>query len=85
MISSKVPNCCINASAEAFRNPLSVNKILIFRNSSGETGYYMCPRCEVSLERDFVSYCDRCGQALDWKHYKKATPIFPQRYIKVIK
>lgn len=45
----------------------------------------MCVLVAVSLERDFVSYCDRCGQALDWKQYKKATRIFSERSIKMIK
>lgn len=85
MNSSKLSNSFINVPAKAFRYPLIVNKILIFHTPDGENGYYMCPRCEVSLEREFVSYCDRCGQALDWKHYRKATPVFPQRYIKIIK
>lgn len=85
MNSFKVAYKSLNVSAEAFRNPMVVNKILIFYNCYGETGYYVCPRCEVSLERDFVSYCDRCGQALDWKQYKKATRIFSERSIKMIK
>lgn len=74
-----------NIPAESFRKSMSVNKILIFQNCNGLTGYYVCPRCEVSLEREFVSYCDRCGQALDWKYYKKAVRIFPQKHIKTIK
>lgn len=37
--------------------------------------YYICPLCKISLERDFMSYCDRCGQRLDWRGYKKAKII----------
>ena len=29
----------------------------------------------VSLERDFQLYCDRCGQRFDWKYYKKVKII----------
>ena len=78
MNSFKKANHYSNISAEDFRSPLSVNKILILNTINGKTGYYLCPRCEASLERDFVSYCDRCGQALDWKHYKKAISVFPK-------
>jgi len=31
--------------------------------------FAVCPQCQSSLERDFQSYCDRCGQKLDWKLY----------------
>ena len=28
--------------------------------------YPICPRCERSLERDFLGYCYHCGQKLGW-------------------
>ena len=31
--------------------------------------YPVCPRCGITLEREYQAYCDRCGQALDWKKY----------------
>jgi len=40
-------------------------------------GYYICPRCKVTLERDFQDYCDRCGQHLDWTECRKAKVIYP--------
>ena len=27
---------------------------------------YLCPRCRIPLDRDYQSYCDRCGQHLNW-------------------
>ena len=27
------------------------------------------------MEREFIHYCDRCGQCLSWKHYRKALII----------
>lgn len=41
----------------------------------GETGYYVCPRCSITMEREFMAFCDRCGQKLDWKDYKKVRKI----------
>ena len=42
----------------------------------GDTSYYICPKCGILLEREFVHYCDECGQKLDWHivaaHFKKA-------------
>ena len=29
------------------------------------------------LEREFMSYCDRCGQHLGWNSYRKAKVIYP--------
>lgn len=43
----------------------------------GDGGYYLCPRCRTSLDRDFQCYCDLCGQHLDWAGYRKAKVIFP--------
>ena len=40
-------------------------------------GYYLCPRCRITLDRDFQNYCDRCGQHLDCTGYKKAKILFP--------
>ena len=31
--------------------------------------YPICPRFKCSMEREVQSYCDRCGQKLNWKHY----------------
>ena len=41
-------------------------------------GYYLCPRCRTSLDRDFQNFCDRCGQHLEWAGYRKARVIFPE-------
>ena len=41
--------------------------------------YPVCPRCGISLDREYQSFCDRCGQRLDWKHYKEAQIIYPDR------
>ena len=64
---------------EAYRTPMMVKKIMIFEFKDQSFGYYICPRCNVSMEREFTSFCDRCGQALDWKEYKKAVPVYPKQ------
>ena len=33
----------------------------------GDTSYYLCPKCGILLEREFVHYCDECGQKLNWR------------------
>lgn len=29
--------------------------------------FSVCPKCGSIIERDYQSYCDRCGQALSWR------------------
>lgn len=62
----------------SYRNPMQISEIIIYHDSYlGYVGNYICPRCKASLERDFMSFCDRCGQKLSWKNYKKAKRIYP--------
>lgn len=55
-----------------FRIPMAVSEILQLKN--GDV-YPVCPRCHITFEREYTHYCDRCGQALNWKKYRKATVI----------
>ena len=49
-------------NAVSYRIPLPVTKVIACAN----TTYPICPRCAVSLEREYMSFCDRCGQKLNW-------------------
>lgn len=64
---------------EAYRTPMMVARIMVFEFGDQRLGYYICPRCNNTMEREFTSFCDRCGQALDWKEYKKAVVVYPNR------
>ena len=59
--------------SDAYRQPMPVTQRILF--SSGGRAYYICPRCKVTLEREFVSYCDRCGQHLNWSGYQTAAVV----------
>lgn len=62
----------------SYRVGMRVTEVMVFKSSfTGETGYYVCPRCRITLEREFMCFCDRCGQRLDWKGYKKAKVVYP--------
>lgn len=52
-----------------YRNPMLVTTMRIFPGHCKEE-YYICPRCNTGIEREFTAYCDRCGQCLDWRGYK---------------
>ena len=49
--------------AITYRVPLSVTKVIVYRDG---TTYPICPRCLMSLDREYMSFCDRCGQKLNW-------------------
>lgn len=59
--------------AISFRRPMQVREVMVL----GGTAWAVCPRCELTLEREYMSYCDRCGQCLGWKELKKAAIIYP--------
>ena len=60
--------------AVGFRRPMQVREIMVFGN---RWSFPVCPRCRLTLEREYVAYCDRCGQCLGWKGFRKAAIIHP--------
>lgn len=57
----------------SFRQPMPVAERLIY---SDGTGYYNCPRCNNTIDREFADFCECCGQHLSWKEYKKAKKVY---------
>lgn len=55
-----------------YRTERLVREVVVVRNFLSETGYYVCPRCDCLLDREFVRFCDRCGQRLNWQFYLHA-------------
>ena len=53
-----------------YRSPMPISEYILYENYLERSVFYLCPRCDISLEREFQSCCDRCGQRLDWKHYR---------------
>lgn len=53
-------------------NPMLVRQVLCL--PSGYT-YPICPACRITLDREYQSYCDRCGQCLNWNRFEKAVII----------
>ena len=61
-------------SAEAFhqlsfRRPLKVLQVRCFPQQGWTAVYPVCPRCGVTMEREYQHFCDRCGQQLDWSAF----------------
>ena len=62
-----------------YRRKMPITEVRVFFSSFyGWTGYYVCPRCSVTLEREYMAFCDRCGQKLDWKGHQKAKAVYPE-------
>ena len=59
----------------AYRRPLRVRELMVCAGGRPEDSYYVCPRCRVTMEREFMQYCDRCGQCLDWSRYTQVKII----------
>ena len=60
-----------------YRMKMPVTEVMCFPDGNG---YYVCPRCHVTMEREFMNFCARCGQHLDWKGYKKARVVYPGQH-----
>ena len=50
-------------TAESYRAPMTITHLRAYSTAS----YYMCPRCNTSLDREYMAYCDCCGQCLNWR------------------
>lgn len=58
-----------------YRMPMRVQDVMVFYHFPEDDIYYRCPRCQQLLEREFMAYCSRCGQCLDWDDYRSAKRI----------
>ncbi|MCD8382772.1 MAG: helix-turn-helix transcriptional regulator [Clostridiales bacterium] len=63
----------------SFREPMAVTEFRCFTSLHGLIGFPVCPRCDITLEREYQVYCDRCGQHLDWSGFDNAMIILPPR------
>ena len=43
----------------------------------GESIYYLCPGCGIPLPREYMHYCDCCGQKLEWNAVEDADGCGP--------
>ena len=55
-----------------YRVPRQVTEVIWF---NGDGIYPICPRCDCSIEREYMNFCDRCGQRLGWDKYDSERSI----------
>jgi len=59
-------------SVSSYRRPMQVREYILYRSTfGGESAYYLCPRCGITMEREYQAYCDRCGQCLSWSRIEQ--------------
>lgn len=56
----------------SFRTPLPVKEVFVYPSGSS---FPICPRCKITMEREYQKFCDRCGQKLDWSLYDWAAVV----------
>lgn len=70
MLEMRKKSKVFNAEEElSYRMPMKVEEEIVFLNGHA---FSVCPRCKISMEREYQSYCDRCGQCLDWSDFRNA-------------
>lgn len=50
----------------SYRRPLPITEVVVLKSGSC---YPRCPRCRLSIDREYMNYCDRCGQRLEWREF----------------
>lgn len=63
--------------ALSYRFPMQVHELMVFPDSWVPTSFYVCPRCRNTIDREYMAYCDRCGQCLDWTMHAQAKIVYP--------
>lgn len=53
---------------------------VLYNENTG--GYPICPVCKRTIEREYQSFCERCGTRLGWKDFKTAKVVYDVAFIK---
>lgn len=64
----------------SFRTPMSIKQVYVYLNNDC---YPICPRCNSSLDREYMSYCNNCGQKLSWKYFNYKNNKIAKIYLKI--
>lgn len=74
--SRRIPRLPLLLEQLFYRFPMAVVEIHAFSRCRGGAAYSVCPRCGATMEREYMSFCSRCGQRLDWRRYQQAKVIY---------
>lgn len=63
------------ADPASYSQPMPVTQVRSYSFDHSRTSYPVCPKCGLTLDREYQGYCDRCGQCLDWSCYENAAVV----------
>lgn len=70
---TKRPLKLLYVSLILYRIPMNVAEVCVFCNGDS---YPICPRCNTTIEWEYMRFCDRCGQRLGWDNYDFAKVVY---------
>lgn len=56
-----------------FRRPMAVTEVVYFPRCGDS--FPRCPRCHLTIDREYMHFCDRCGQRLDWTSFEQTAAV----------
>ena len=57
-----------------------VTERIVLNSGAGESLYYLCPGCSIFLPREYMRFCDCCGQRLGWDAVEKQDQLDDMDY-----
>lgn len=60
----------------SFRRSMAVTEVVLFPRDIYP--YPRCPRCRRTIDREYMGFCDRCGQKLDWTFFDESVTVLPK-------
>ncbi len=61
-----VRNRTLSHCRQTLWRPAKVTEYVLLPAVEGKELYYLCPGCRLFLPREFMRFCDSCGQRLNW-------------------
>ncbi len=52
------------ADAVSYRIAIPIREICVCRN---DDCFPICPRCDQAMDREYMAFCDCCGQKINWQ------------------
>lgn len=49
-----------------YRRSMEVLQIRVYRKNDA---YAIFPRCHSCIDREYINYCNKCGQKMSWNSY----------------
>lgn len=71
-----LPETRIRLKKGAAWRPKSVIDHIVIRSALGKSLYYLCPSCGIPLSREYMRFCDSCGQKLGWAAVAEAEQLY---------